>query len=139
METFKVIKSFGTAKKGDLFVREHNDPIFHMERVDEHKDGKSKAYIAMEMTEDIVNELVKNGYMIEILDTVDSSAENSVDKIEELKNYIANLISTYEASHKEMLESFENGDVQPCVKVEAETVYFNLLKVLHAIQDKINE
>ena len=56
-----------------------------------------------------------------------------------LKEYIDILIDTYEKDHKDMLEAFENGDVQPCVKVEAETVYYNMIKILNSIKDKINE
>ena len=33
----------------------------------------------------------------------------------------------------------DEGKIQPCVKVESDTVHYNLLKVLNALKDIINE
>ena len=36
-----------------------------------------------------------------------------------------------------MKKKADKGEVQPCVKVEAETVYYNLTKVLTRIKDEL--
>lgn len=136
MKTFKVIKAFAEAKKGDIF-EETSDGIFTMERVDVDKNGTGyKSWVSMELTEQIIESLVKDGYL---LDMTPKKSEGNITKIKELKEYVDNLISTYTTDYSNLKEAYENGDVQPCVKVEAETVYHNLIKVLNSIKDKINE
>lgn len=136
MKTYKVIKSFGMAKKGDIFVEMDNESgMYSMERTDEHKNGESKAWVSMEMSQDVINDLVYKGFMIQI---VEEDNQNT-SKLDELKNYVETLIENYSNDYKNLLEDFKNGDVQPCVKVEAETVYFNLIKVLNSIKNKFNE
>lgn len=140
MKTYKVIKEFDNAKKGDIFT-ETEDGTYLMERNTEDNNVSScyesviRSYVSMELTEAAVAYYVAKGYLLEIKE----EDENECGKLTEVADYINKLISTYESDHKAMLESFENGEVQPCVKVEAETVYYNLMKVLNSIKNKINE
>lgn len=136
MKIFKVIKAFAEAKKGDIF-EETSDGIFTMERVDVDKNGTGyKSWVSMELTEQIIESLVKDGYL---LDMTPEKSEENITKIKEVEDYIDTLISTYTTDYTNLREAYENGDVQPCVKVEAETVYHNLIKVLNNIKNKINE
>lgn len=136
MKIFKVIKAFAEAKKGDVF-EETSEGIFTMERIDIDKNGSSyKSWVSMELTEPIIESLVNDGYL---LDMTPGKSEGDITKIKELEEYVDNLISTYTTDYSNLKEAYENGDVQPCVKVEAETVYHNLIKVLNSIKDKINE
>ena len=48
-------------------------------------------------------------------------------------------IEQYTKDHDSLITSFKEGDVQPCVKTEADTVYYNMQKLLKAIKNKINE
>ena len=45
---------------------------------------------------------------------------------------------TFEKDHKKVIEDYEAGKVQPCVKVEADTVYFNMIKVLKEIEKALS-
>lgn len=140
MKTYKVIKSFGSAKKGDIFTQQydmnHNSTkTYEMSRTDEHKDGESVTQVLITMSQDIVDELVEKGFMMEIKEEFN----NYEQKVNDIAEYVDELIDTYENSYQDMIESFHNGDVQPCVKVEAETVYYNMIKVLNSIKNKINE
>ena len=141
MKTYKVIKEFDNAKKGDIFI-ETEDGTYLMERNTEDNNVSScyesviRSYVSMELTEAAVAYYVAKGCLLEIKEEDECSG---CCKLTEVTKYINELISTYEADHKAMLESFENGEVQPCVKVEAETVYYNLMKVLNSIKNKINE
>ena len=140
MKTYKVIKSFGSAKKGDIFTQvydiKHNDTkTYEMSRTDEHKDGESVTQVLITMSQDIIDELVDKGFMIEVKE----ESNNYEQKLNDISEYVDELIDTYENSYQDMLKSFNDGDVQPCVKVEAETVYYNMIKVLNSIKNKINE
>lgn len=135
MRTYKVIKSFGIAKKGDIFEL-NEDGIYSMDRTDEHKNGASISKVQMEMSQDVIDEFVEKGFMIEVEEETSDIYEQ---KINDIADYVDELIDTYENSYRDMIESFHNGDVQPCVKVEAETVYYNMIKVLNSIKNKINE
>lgn len=140
MKTYKVIKEFDNAKKGDIFTETENG-TYLMERNTEDNNVSAcyesvmRSYVSMELTEAAIAYYVAKGYLLEIKE----ENENECNKLTEVADYINKLISTYESDHKAMLESFENGEVQPCVKVEAETVYYNLMKVLNSIKNKINE
>ena len=140
MKTYKVIKSFGSAKKGDIFTQtydmNHNGTkTYEMSRTDEHKDGESITQVFITMSQDIIDELVDKGLLIEVKE----QSDNYEQKLNDISEYVDELIDTYENSYQDMLKSFNDGDVQPCVKVEAETVYYNMIKVLNSIKNKINE
>ena len=49
------------------------------------------------------------------------------------------VIDTYTKDYNELMKDYNEGNVQQCVKVEAETVYHNLNKVLNSIKDLLDE
>ena len=49
------------------------------------------------------------------------------------------MIDTYTKDYNELMKDYNEGNVQQCVKVEAETVYHNLNKVLNSIKDLLDE
>ena len=137
MKVFKVIKPFNNAIKGDIFYCDPNydENVYELER-NEIKDN-IQTTVYMEMTKEIIDEFVKQGYLVEC-DEEDEIADEPTG-LEKVLNYVDSLINQYTEDYNNMLKSFEDGDIQPCVKVEAETVYYNLNKVLNAIKDKIHE
>ena len=137
MKTYKVIKPFNNAIKGDIFYcdPEYDENVYQLERNEVKDNIQSTVY--MEISKDIIDEFVKQGYLVECNeeDTNDEE-DNSLNIVLE---YVESLINQYSQDYNNMLKSFEDGDIQPCVKVEAETVYYNLNKVLNSIKDKIHE
>lgn len=137
MKTYKVIKPFNNAIKGDIFYcdPEYDENVYQLERNEVKDNIQSTVY--MEISKDIIDEFVKQGYLVECNEE-DTNAEedNSLNIVLE---YVESLINQYSQDYNNMLKSFEEGDIQPCVKVEAETVYYNLNKVLNSIKDKIYE
>ena len=137
MKTYKVIKPFNNAIKGDIFYcdPEYDENVYQLERNEVKDNIQSTVY--MEISKDIIDEFVKQGYLVECNeeDTNDEE-DNSLNIVLE---YVESLINQYSQDYSNMLKSFEEGDIQPCVKVEAETVYYNLNKVLNSIKDKIHE
>lgn len=136
MKTYKVIRPFNNAVKGDIFFcdPEYDENIYQLER-NEYQNGLQST-VYMEMTKDILDEFVKQGYLIECNEE-DTDTEDS--QLSKVLDYVESLINQYTEDYNNMLKSFEDGDIQPCVKVEAETVYYNLNKVLNTIKDKIHE
>lgn len=137
MKVFKVIKPFNNAIKGDIFYcdPDYDENVYELER-NEIKDN-IQTTVYMEMTKEIIDEFVKQGYLVEC-DEEDEIADEPTG-LEKVLNYVDSLINQYTEDYNNMLKSFEDGDIQPCVKIEAETVYYNLNKVLNAIKDKIHE
>lgn len=72
----------------------------------------------------------EEGYLL----SVDDESKYNVDATLEL---IDDLLKKYESNLKETNEKANKGEIQPCVKLEAETVYYNLNKVLNKIKDTL--
>lgn len=132
--TYKVIKAFDEFEKGDILLENKNgDFEFNKSSV---KDGYTEE-ITITVNKDFIDEAVEDGNVIELQEENESC--DCCDKLERVKLLVDTLLETYEEDYKGMIEAFEQGDVQPCVKVEAETVYYNLTKVLNRIKEAINE
>lgn len=136
MKTYKVIRPFNNAVKGDIFFcdPEYDENVYQLER-NEINDG-IQSTVYMEISKDIIDEFVKQGYLVECNEEDNEVEETGLEKI---LQYVEGLINQYTEDYNNMIKSFEDGDIQPCVKVEAETVYYNLNKVLNSIKDKIHE
>ena len=59
------------------------------------------------------------------------------DKINSTVEFIDKLLDQYEKDYKEVMDKYNEGNIQPCVKVEAETVYYNLTKVLNKVREEL--
>lgn len=136
MKTYKVIRPFNNAVKGDIFFcdPEYDENVYQLERNEVNDGIQSTVY--MEISKDIIDEFVKQGYLVECNEEDNEVEETGLEKI---LQYVEGLINQYTKDYNNMIKSFEDGDIQPCVKVEAETVYYNLNKVLNSIKDKIHE
>lgn len=139
-KVYKVIKPFNNAIKGDIFFcdPDYDETVYQLERNEVTDNIQSTVY--MEISKDIIDEFVKQGYLVEC-DEEDLNEDDNTENtgLENILEYVESLINQYSNDYNNMLKSFEEGDIQPCVKVEAETVYYNLNKVLNSIKDKIHE
>ena len=133
MKTYKVIKEFGCAQKGDV-LQENEEGLFELNVECDCSDCYSSRSICI--SSDIADTLATAGYLEEFEEMVVSIAEN---KLSEVLNFVEEKIEQYTADHEALTAQYNEGDVPQCVKVEADTVYFNLLKVLNKIKDIINE
>lgn len=131
MLKYKVIKDFGSAKKGDVLVNSIDNPkVFTMQYSEEDSDNYAY-YRSMSISEDIVNLYTKEGY----LDLIDEEkAVNTVTKTVEL---IDKLLKQYSDDLDNTARDFENGNIKPCVKLETDTVLCNLIKVLNKVRKEL--
>ena len=134
MKTYKVIKEFGCAQKGDV-LQENEEGLFELNVESDCSDCYSSRSICI--SSDIADTLAHAGYLEEAVEMTYVSIAK--DKLEEVLNFVEEKIEQYTADHEALTAQYNEGDVPQCVKVEADTVYFNLIKVLNKIKEIINE
>ena len=132
MKTYKVIKEFGCAQKGDV-LQENEEGLFELNVESDCSDCYSSRSICI--SSDIANTLAIAGYLEEFEEKVICP----IAKLNEVSNFVETKIEQYTEDHEALTAQYNEGDVPPCVKVEADTVYFNLIKVLNKIKEIINE
>lgn len=132
MKTYKVIKEFGCAQKGDV-LQENEEGLFELNVESDCSDCYSSRSICI--SSDIANTLALAGYLEEFEEKVICP----IAKLNEVSNFVETKIEQYTEDHEALTAQYNEGDVPPCVKVEADTVYFNLIKVLNKIKEIINE
>lgn len=135
--TYKVIKAFDEFEKGDILLETRMNGEIAYECSKTSKEDGYVEELTITVNKDFIDEAIEDGNVIELQE--EDKLCDCCDKLERVKLLVDTLIETYEEDYKNMAEAFEQGDVQPCVKVEAETVYYNLTKVLNRIKEAINE
>lgn len=137
MKSYKVIKDFACAKKGDILTYNEDSDLFEFDIQSE--DGNYCR--AMFIDGDTAGEYAEDGFLLEFEDETCNCCQDceAIAKLNEIEAMIDNMLAQYEADNKATQEKYESGEIPTCVKVEAETVYFNLNKALNKIKSKINE
>ena len=131
MKQYKVIKEFGCAQKGDV-LKENEEGLFELSVECDCNDMYCSRSICI--SSDIADTLVSAEYLEEFeeMETADARVLNVL-------NFCEEKIEQYTADHEALTAQYNEGEVPQCVKVEADTVYFNLIKILNKIKDIINE
>lgn len=138
MEGYKVIKDFSFAEKGDVFTKVEDLNLWELQKSEVISD--TETYTSMAFDSSTMEELANKDYVIWFNeDENDCCVCDCCDKLEEVKEYVNTLIDTYTKDYNELMKDYNEGNVQQCVKVEAETVYHNLNKVLNSIKDLLDE
>lgn len=119
--TFK--KDFGFFKANDVLTWDEDLNAFTMDVKEDN--GFKFAMIDANTAEDMYEE----GLLTKV--------KPNIDKISATVKFIDSLLNQYEDDYKEVMQKYKEGKVQPCVKVEAETVYFNLTKVLNKVREEL--
>lgn len=120
---YKVVKEFGSAKKGDILAEDETGLVSFNITEDNYTRMMSLDY-------DTADYLCEEGYLLNIDDESKYNVEATLELIDDL-------LEKYESNLKETNEKANKGEIQPCVKLEAETVYYNLNKVLNKIKDTL--
>lgn len=131
MKQYKVIKEFGCAQKGDV-LKENEEGLFELSVECDCADMYCSRSICI--SADIANTLVSAEFLEEFEEVEEEDA-----RIVKVLGFCNEKIEQYTADHEALIAQYNEGEVPQCVKVEADTVYFNLIKVLNKIKDIINE
>ena len=138
MSDFKVIKEFGNAEVGDVFCYDVDEECYALYYINEEAPMRETTeYVDMFLAPTIVEVLTKEGYLEEV--KVEPIITPEANKLKEVTDFVYKQIENCKKDSTLIQTKFDNGEVQPCVKVESDTVHYNLLKVLNHIKDIINE
>lgn len=124
---YKFTKDYGFFKAGDILTWDESINAFTLDV--ETENGFRAAMLDERTAKDIYDQ----GFLSAGIEST-SEADETINKTVEL---IDSLLDTYANDYKEMKDKADKGEVQPCVRVEAETVYYNLNKVLTKIKDTL--
>lgn len=125
---YTAVNEFGCATDGDVFEQVHGTDMWHMHREEEG------AIAEMFLSKDIVQGLVETGYLAEVCE---ATKDQCAEKLESLLEFVDDKLKQYEEDRTAMLDSYNNQEIPTCVKVEAETVYYNMTKVLNKVKEII--
>ena len=134
---YKVIKPFGTLKVGDVLKLDGDIFKFENELSTGMNDFYSFTRVAFNM--DMAEEYAKSGLLEPISNTKDPNDDNSLNKIKKVAQLIAQLKNTYNQRKANIEKKYNDGKIQTCLKVEHDTVYFNMMKLLNKFEAIINE
>ena len=135
MKQYKVIKEFGCAKKGDIFY-ETSEGHFEMDNTSECVDMYSNRNMCI--SPNIINTLL-DAKFVEEFNSETKEEEFAKDKLTSISNSIYEAKEQYKKDHDSLVDEYNEGNLPACVKVEADTVYFNMNKILTKIEELINE
>ena len=135
MKNYKVIKEFASAQKGDMLTYNEDTNLYEFSMTTENDNEKCSRYICMD--EETAEEFVESGNLLVIED--ENEELSAIDKLCALSDLVDTLEAQYKKDHDALVEAYNNQEIPTCVKVEADTVYFNMNQILKKIKEIINE
>lgn len=132
MNKYIVTRNYGNLKKGDEFV--FNNGLYTLDKETVNDYGDFRTIISMD--ENSMKRLLHDKIVVSSKKENDENPTNGLTKV---ADYVNELIDTYTKDFDNLMSEYTDGKVQECVKVEANTVYYNMLKLLNTIKDKIDE
>ena len=135
MKNYKVIKEFASAQKGDMLTYNEDTNLYEFSMTTENDSEKCSRYMCMD--EETAEEFVESGNLLVIED--EDKEISAIDKLCALSDLIDTLEAQYKKDHDALVEAYNNQEIPTCVKVEADTVYFNMNQILKKVKEIINE
>lgn len=135
MKNYKVIKEFASAQKGDMLTYNEDTNLYEFSMTTENDSEKCSRYICMD--EETAEEFVESGNLLVIED--ENEEISAIDKLCALSDLVDTLEAQYKKDHDALVEAYNNQEIPTCVKVEADTVYFNMNQILKKVKEIINE
>lgn len=135
MKNYKVIKEFASAQKGDMLTYNEDTNLYEFSMTTENDNEKCSRYICMD--EEMAEEFVESGNLLVIED--ENEELSAIDKLCALSDLVDTLEAQYKKDHDALVEAYNNQEIPTCVKVEADTVYFNMNQILKKVKEIINE
>lgn len=135
MKNYKVIKEFASAQKGVMLTYNEDTNLYEFSMTTENDNEKCSRYMCMD--EETAEEFVESGNLLVIED--ENEELSAIDKLCALSDLIDTLEAQYKKDHDALVEAYNNQEIPTCVKVEADTVYFNMNQILKKVKEIINE
>ena len=144
VESYKIIKDKGALKAGEFVNWVSKDECFTYE----HEDSTDNYYssITVRLTPNLINKYLSEGVIVPVNDEYNAEDEpcdccncdKCEAKLKELKRTLASLKNTYNQRAESVRKKYNDDKIPTCVKVEHDTVYFNLMKLIKHIEDILN-
>lgn len=135
MKNYKVIKEFASAQKGDMLTYNEDTNLYEFSMTTENDNEKCSRYMCMD--EETAEGFVESGNLLVIED--EDKEISAIDKLCALSDLVDTLEAQYKKDHDDLVEAYNNQEIPTCVKVEADTVYFNMNQILKKVKEIINE
>lgn len=132
---YKVIKDKGALKVGGIITLD-GDMYKYFDEVS--SDGVYSKMTVL-LSPRIVDRYVKEGIVAPVTPGVDEPTCCECSKLSLLKEFLAALKNKYNQRKAHIEKKNKEGKILPCVKLEHDTVYFNLMKLINKIEEIINE
>ena len=136
IKEYKVISDIiDTLNEGDILKYNPNtNEYFFTDKGNYPEAGYSYSrYVSI--SSNVVEEYAKQGF----LEAVEEKNEVSDTKVKKLLTEIKRLQNKYNQRKDAVEKKYNEGKMPTCQKVEHDTVYFNLMKVLNKLESIINE
>lgn len=135
---YKVIKPFGALKVGDVLKRdEEGFYVYENELSSNMNDYYSHTQIAMNET--VAQQYAKSKLIEAIADDNEAQNAHEAEKLQKVLTEIKRLQNKYTQRNEVVANKYAAGKMPTCQKVEHDTVYYNLMKVLNKLESIINE
>lgn len=126
---YKVVEDFGSLIKGDI-LEQRGDVYVLEERI--NIDGYT-SYRYAEFDKEALDEEVKSGRII-IIEDIDPVYYEHAKAWGKTMDLLEELDKQYAKDYDNLMEEYANGNIPTCMKVEAETVYENMGKLVNTIR-----
>lgn len=132
MKEYKVLREFEGLEVGDIlkYDEEHDNFIFNRYV----SDRNSSSSYTLSLSNGLVETYIKGGYLEPNSTLVEDKQDITHSKLRNLQDFIAKQKKFYQDRNERIQRKYDNGKLQSCVKVEHDTVYFNMMKLLNKIE-----
>lgn len=128
---YQVVKDWLGFKPGTILTSRKNKAIYELTNIDKGEHYTTTAIVCLNGTD--LRELIENNTLSPV------GASFKLNKLSQIKMFINILKTKYDERKQAIEKQYEDKKIPTCVKVEHDTVYFNLMKVLNKIESIINE
>ena len=114
VQSYKVVKDFGEAHKGDIFEYSPLNEAWIMEREDTTENYNAYSYV--KLSDSIVENYVEAGYLVPVVEEKDMNDCKktqcdeddgfTAEQAAKVYAYVNTLLDTYEKDYNDMLKSF---------------------------------
>ena len=134
VDSYIATEDFSFLFKGDVITLDNDK--YTLSKEDNYSDSNCVSHCSrsISLSKDLVEDYVKSGLLEPVTNNNDSS-----DKLTKITNLINQLKKKYDRRNEVVESKYKNGEIPTCVKVEHDTVYFNLTKLLNKIESIVNE
>lgn len=136
IKEYKVISDIiDTLNEGDILKYNPNTNEYFFTDKGNYPDVGYSYSRYVSLSSNAVEEYAKQGF----LEAVEEKSEASDAKIKKVLVEIKRLQNKYNQRKDAVEKKYNEGKMPTCQKVEHDTVYFNLMKVLNKLESIINE